>query len=90
MNKVRLGDKIADGEKHEFIPKEEKLATQEVFKKRLEEIIGDQDYRDFAESVGLSGNNIYSYRNGIRFPTAYALKRIAERTGKTVDWLLGG
>jgi transcriptional regulator with XRE-family HTH domain len=90
MIKVRLGDRIADGEKREFISKEEKLKTQEAFMKRLEELIGDMDYRDFAESVGLSGNNIYSYRNGIRFPTAYALKRIAERTGKTVDWLLGG
>lgn len=87
---TRLGNKIVDGDgKIEFITKEEKAKTQEMFMRRLEQIMGGKSCDEFAHEVGLSRNNVYSYVHGYRFPTAHALKRIAERCGCTVDWLVG-
>ena len=87
---VRLGDKIADSDgRSAWISKEEKQRTQAFLMKRLEDVMAGRTYEEFAEDVGLSAANIYNYRSGIRFPTAYALKRIAERCDVSVDWLLG-
>lgn len=87
--KTRLGDKIADGEKKVYISREEKEKTQRIFMKNLENLMAGRTNEEFANDVGLSRGNIYSYISGIRFPTAHALKRIADRCDASVDWLLG-
>ena len=75
--------------KDDWISEEEKIATQAVFLKRFAELQGDMDNKTFAEKLGLQKGVVLNYMKGWRFPTAHAMKRIADRCGVTVDWLLG-
>lgn len=85
----RFDDKKKKSLRNEWISKEEKEETQRVFMERIRELIGEDDVRSFASRCGMNEGTISGYVNGQRFPTAYAIKRIAIRCGVTTDWLLG-
>ncbi len=44
---------------------------------------------DFAKALGITQQTVNYWINGERVPDAHYLKIIAEKTGKSVDWLLG-
>ena len=69
------------------ITDEEKIELRKAVVERLNELRGDMLVKDFATKVGLSVVN--EYLSGNRVPTANALKRIADRCGVSVDWIIG-
>lgn len=68
---------------------ETQAQLQMEFMKRFEMLQGDRGYQEFADQLGLNRSTVYNYAHGVRFPTAAALANIADRSGVTVDWLLG-
>ena len=94
---AKLGEKISEkydeekakGRKSIWISEEEKAETQAAFMKRFAELMADSDVHEFANKIGLSAGVVMNYISGHRFPTAHAVKRIANRCGVTTDWLLG-
>ena len=77
------------GLRNEWITAEEKEETQRFFVDRLKELVGEDGIDSFAEKIGMNSGTISGYINRRRFPTAYAVKRIAMRCDVTTDWLLG-
>ena len=57
---------------------------------RLRLLMGAEGVRGWAERVGVSASLVSSYLSGGRQPTTPVLRRIAENTGVSLDWLLFG
>ena len=62
---------------------------QETFMRRFEQLKGERSDSAFAGDVGMPPATVYQYLVGKRFPTAEALKEIADKCGVTMDWLVG-
>lgn len=62
-----------------------------TFAKRLNQIMIDRKLypREVQRLTGVHKQNIYQYVQGIKQPSAYNVKRIAEGLGVSADWLLG-
>jgi len=54
---------------------------------RLREVVADEP-KAFAYDIGVSLSAIYNYMNG-RIPTTEVLFRIAQHTGRPMEWFLG-
>ena len=67
----------------------EKKKVQDTIVQRVKLLKGDMSIREFANKVDLHNTTVYNYIAGKRYPTTGALKKIADHTGVTVDWLLG-
>lgn len=57
---------------------------------RLGRLKGELGVRAFAKRVDLSPSLVSSYLNGTRLPEATTLRKLAEGTGVSLDWLLLG
>lgn len=88
--KVRFGNRIADDiDKKVYISNDEKKANQEIFMERFGRLMDGLTVVEFANKLGMSDKVVHSYLSGYRYPNCHAAKRIAQRCGVTVDWLLG-
>lgn len=54
---------------------------------RIKEIVGDEP-KDFAYRVGVCISAVYNYTEGRRIPSTEVLFRIANVTGKPMEWFL--
>lgn len=61
----------------------------EQFKDRLKECIGDESIRSFSKRCDISESVIRKYLAG-SYPVLDKLPRIAEATGRSMEWLLSG
>lgn len=68
---------------------EEKAEGVKAFMQRIAMLQGDMSMSEFGRALGIDASMAYGYVKGRRFPGGYALRRIADRCGVTVDWLLG-
>ena len=61
-----------------------------TFAKRLEQLMIERKLypRDVERLTGVRRQNIYQYIQGVKQPTAYNIKRIAEGLRISADWLL--
>lgn len=61
-----------------------------TFAKRLEQLMVERGLypRDIERLTGVKRQNIYQYIQGVKQPTAYNIKRIAEGLHISADWLL--
>lgn len=61
-----------------------------TFAKRLEQLMVERGLypRDIEQLTGVKRQNIYQYIQGVKQPTAYNIKRIAEGLHISADWLL--
>lgn len=59
------------------------------FKERLVEVIGNESVRSFSSRCGISESVLRKYLNG-SYPNMDKLPRIAEASGRTMEWLLTG
>lgn len=59
-----------------------------VVAERLREVVADEP-KAFAYDIGVSLSAVYNYLNG-RIPTTEVLFRIAQYTGRPMEWYLGG
>lgn len=66
----------------------QKINNRELFSGRLKLLRGVRSKADFAREIGVSAPLYQNYENG-RIPASDKLLLIAQKTGKTVDWLLG-
>lgn len=94
--RVRSKEWFANGGPNPFVQprnlnirRTEKMEVQEAFLKRINMLIGDMSSADLAKILDLQPSTVYNVISGNRFPTAYFLKRIADRCGVSVDWLIG-
>ncbi|HZP41581.1 MAG TPA: helix-turn-helix transcriptional regulator [Candidatus Binatia bacterium] len=58
----------------------------EAFTRKLREVVADEP-KAFAYDVGLSLSAVYNYLNG-RVPATEVLFRIAQYTGRPMEWFL--
>lgn len=68
---------------------EEKSKTQEAFWKRFRMLKGDLTNSQFSKVAGINMNTTQMIQTNRRLPGMHQMKRIADRCGVTVDWLLG-
>lgn len=68
---------------------EEKSKTQEIFWKRFRMLKGDLTTYQFSKAAGINMNTTQMILTNRRLPGMHQMKRIADRCGVTVDWLLG-
>ncbi len=68
----------------------EKSENTAMFIKRINILMGELNSYQFGKMVGLNPGTIYNISHGLRSPGVHILKRISERCGVSVDWLLGG
>ena len=63
----------------------------EMFAKRLNEELENQKIiqQDFCKTVTIATGTLSQYRNGIRFPQAHILLKMADVLGVSTDYLLG-
>jgi transcriptional regulator with XRE-family HTH domain len=71
------------------ITKEEMEAVKKTIVIRLAELKGDRSLMEFSEQIELIPGTVQQYISGMSVPSVYALKRIAEKCGVTIDWLIG-
>lgn len=71
------------------ITKEEMEEVKKAIVERLGKLKGERSLTAFADQVELSVVTIQHYVMGSSVPSVYALKRISEKCGVTIDWLLG-
>ena len=69
--------------------REDKDEVKTEFSKRLRMLRGEMGRKMFAKVLGIEYGLEYGYETERRSPMATSLKRISERTGVSVDWLLG-
>lgn len=67
----------------------EKKDRLPIFRKRLNELLGDMTTTEFAEKVGLSRQTMGFYLNGDRIPDSATLIQICEACNVSADYLLG-
>ena len=67
----------------------EKRDRLPIFRRRLNELLGEMSTTEFAEKVGLSRQTMGFYLNGDRIPDSITLSQICRVCGVTADWLLG-
>lgn len=60
-----------------------------VFSQRLRELRGDKNQADFADSLGFKASAYGHYETGRREPSVDVILQIVEKTGTSLDWLLG-
>lgn len=68
----------------------EKAENLAVFIKRINILMGELNSYQFGKIVGLNPGTIYNVAHGLRSPGVHILKRISEKCGVSIDWLLGG
>ena len=76
-------------EENEREQRKSREKMQETFMRRFEQLKGERSDSAFAGDIGMSPASVYQYLIGKRFPTAEALKEIADKCGVTMDWLVG-
>lgn len=74
---------------HGQMGEDEKGENTKAFMKRLQMLCGDMPVRQFAWILGLNEGTVFNLLRGQRNPGVHIIKRIAEKTGVTTDWLLG-
>jgi len=57
---------------------------------RLKQLRGGQSQSDFSGMIGVPFRTYQRYESGERIPKGDVLDRIAQATGRSVDWLLTG
>ena len=67
-----------------------KLADLEVIGARIRELRGEMLQEELAASLGISQGQLSKIEHGKLGPTAEVLLRLAEKFGKSADWMLTG
>ena len=86
--KDRIKEK-AKGEDDVRVQRDGTPELRAVFIKRFQMIRGDMSVYELGDVLGMNYATVNNYATGSRFPGGAALKRIADRCGVSVDWLLG-
>jgi DNA-binding XRE family transcriptional regulator len=74
-----------------FVPKGPiKLADLEVIGSRIRELRGEILQEELAAYLGISQGQLSKIERGKLGPTAEVLLRLAEKFGKSTDWMLTG
>ena len=59
--------------------------------RRIRELRGfDMQQAEFARLLGVSQSQLSKYERGVTAPSAEVLTHLAEKCGKSVDWILRG
>ncbi len=72
------------------IEESEKIENQKAFTDRIGILMGDMNSNQFGVILGLNQGTVYNIVHGTRGVGMNILKRIADRCGVSIDWLLGG
>lgn len=72
-----------------LIDSETKQEMRATLIKRFKMLMGDLSGVEMGKILGLSPGTVYNYATGGRYLSGYALRRISERCGVGIEWLLG-
>jgi hypothetical protein len=67
----------------------EKEENRKAITKRVRMLRGDMTNWEFGKIVGLNGGTIYNLVSEAKNASANTLKRVSDRCGVSMDWLLG-
>ena len=67
----------------------EKTENHRAFVQRINILKGDMSSNEFGRVIGLNQATTYNLIKGTRSPGMNPLKRIADKCGVSVDWLIG-
>ena len=63
--------------------------TLESMASRLKQVRGRRSAKEFATLIGCSMQTVYRYEWGVRTPDMDFLQTVSDKTGVSLDWLLG-